>query len=753
MRTVNLFVRALPACVLALLLAATPAWAQAGATLSGTVTRAGSGEAMGGTTVVVEELKREARTAADGTFRFENLAPGEYHVVVRADGFTSRRTEVDVTAAGATVDLEVDLDVHFAEIVSVSPNPRAQFESYQATSVLAGQDLQKQLEPTVGETLRYESGIAMRGLGPGPSRPVIRGLDGDRVLVLQDGQRIGDLSSQSGDHGVTSNPAAASRIEVVRGPASLLYGANAIGGLVNVVTEQIPMAPVTGVKGRFTTDLASNAGQAGGAGDVTVGNGRFALNLGGGGRRSGDYDTPEGEVDNSQTRNGFFNVGGGWTGDRQYAGASYSYNDNKYGVPVLEEGEISLTPRTHAFSFRTGGQGLDGTISGYRATLGVRRYQHSELEGEEVGTTFKNNQVEFEGLASHKPFGKLSGTVGTWLLNRNFEAIGEEALSPPVDQQTYSAFLYEELTWPHFTLQFGGRVDDTTFEPDGGLPVRDFTTFSGSVGALIRPQAANDNVVIALNLARAARNPALEELYFFGPHPGNLAYEIGNPDLEAERGLGFEGSLRTRFGRVHTELTFFRNDIKDFIFRNPLTEEEFEAREDEFDDRFGVEHGEGEEEGGHHEGEFPYVEFLGADSVLWGVEAKAEVEIATGLFGEFQYDFVRGELSDTNDPLPRIPPYRVMGGLRYQKNAFQVGGNVIGVAEQTRVYGEELPTDGYGLLRLFASYSLQTGQATHTFTARLDNATNEAYRNHLNFLKDQILEIGRNFRLVYAVSF
>ncbi len=219
---------------------AVPASAQTGA-LIGKVTRAGSGEPMAGAAVVLEELKREARTGEDGTYRFDGLAPGAYHVSVRAEGYSSRRAEVTVATGTATLDLEVDLDLHFAEVLSVSPNPRPQFESYQPTSVLSADDLARQLQDTIGATLQSEPGVAMRSLGPGAARPVIRGLDGDRVLVMQDGQRMGDLSSQSGDHGVPVNPASAQRIEVVRGPATLLYGANAIGGLVNVVTDQIPV--------------------------------------------------------------------------------------------------------------------------------------------------------------------------------------------------------------------------------------------------------------------------------------------------------------------------------------------------------------------------------------------------------------------------------------------------------------------------------------------------------------------------------
>jgi hypothetical protein len=209
--------------------------------------------------VVLEELKTETISALDGSFRFDALAPGRYHISVRTPGYTSRRTEVAVSTERALVDVRVDPDLHFQEVTSVSADTRSQFDTYQPTTVLSGQELTKQLESSLGATLENQSGIASRSFGPAPSRPVIRGLDGDRVLILQDGQRTGDLSSQSGDHGVSLNPAAAETIEVVRGPATLLYGANAIGGLVNVITNDIPIKPVLGTSGEVTLDAGTAA--------------------------------------------------------------------------------------------------------------------------------------------------------------------------------------------------------------------------------------------------------------------------------------------------------------------------------------------------------------------------------------------------------------------------------------------------------------------------------------------------------------
>jgi iron complex outermembrane receptor protein len=574
---------------------------------------------------------------------------------------------------------------------------------------------------------------------------------------MQDGQRMGDLSSQSADHGVTVNPASAERIEVVRGPATLLYGSNAIGGLVNIITEDIPTQPVTRMGGNYTFDLGSAANEAGAAGAASVGNGRFALHVGGGGRRSSDVGTPEGEIDNSQSRSGFANVGLAWTGAKGYFGGSYGYDDTKYGAPIVEGGVIQLTPRKHAFTLRGGAQGLNGAFDSYRATLSVRRYKHEELEGEDIGTAFTNNTTDVEVMGSHRAVNRLKGTIGGWISDRAFDAVGAEALSPAVDQAGFAAFLYEELVWPHVTLQFGGRVDRTNYEPNGEEE-RDFTSGSGSAGLLFRPAGADDKVTIAVSVARAGRNPALEELFYYGPHPGNFAFEIGNPGLEPEHAFGFDLSLRWQGPRASGEITYFRNDIGNFVYTQPLTEEEFEARQDEFAERFptrgiGEEEPPAEGEGEEEEESFPIIEYVGADSILQGVEAHGDFQVAPQLIADATFDYVHGTVKDPDTPLPRIPPLRFQVGLRYQRNGLQAGGEVRLVATQDRVSSAETETDGYQLLRLFAAYTLSQGRVAHTITARLDNATNELYRNHLSLIKDLAPEMGRNFKLLYNVRF
>ena len=296
-------------------------------------------------------------------------------------------------------------------------------------------------------------------------------------------------------------------------------------------------------------------------------------------------------------------------------------------------------------------------------------------------------------------------------------------------------------------MQFGGRIDQTNYTPSGESK-RDFTNGSMSAGLLLRPAAADDRLTIAASVARAARAPALEEMFFFGVHPGNFALEVGNPGLRSENAFGVDLALRWRTPRASGEVTYFRNDISDYIFRRNMDAAEFDARLGEFVARFG-----GREPAGDEEGEFAFVEYVGADALLQGLESHADFQLTRGLTAEAGLDFVRGSLKASGLPLPRIPPLKVRTGLRYQRNALQVGGQVVGASKQDRLSTKETPTDGYTLLKLYGSYSFNGGGALHTITARLDNVTDELYRSHLSLIKDLVPEMGRNFKLVYSVGF
>lgn len=713
-----------------------PAFAQSTGTVSGLVTDAVSNDPLPDVPVTLEstKLSRQTKTDAVGRYTVANLPAGAYHVIVRVNQYLSFRQDVTVAAAPVTVDVYLVPELHFSEVTSVSPEGRNQFETFQATNVLGGQELTKSLQSTLGATLENEPGIALRSFGSGPARPVIRGLDGDRVLIVEDGLRMGDLSSQSGDHGVNANPAAATSIEVVRGPATLLYGSSAIGGLVNVVTADVPRSPVKRPSGDLTLDAGSAAPGGGGAGDVTLGNGRFALHLAGSGRRLQDMKTPEGTLANSFSRAGSAEVGAAYTAENGYVGASYAWDRTHYGIPLIEGGETNLDPRRQSVTVRGETRARKGFFDSLKGSFGVRRYRHDERDGDTVATSFTNNTTEANVLAHHRRVGRMSGSVGGSVFTRAFSVDGEEALSPAVDQKVGAAYVYEEVAaTPHAQVQFGGRMEYTSFAPKAGDVSRTFTNASTSVGLLLLP---TDQTTIAFSLASAARNPALEELYFHGPHRGNNAVENGASSLSSERATGFDASLRWRSPVITGEVTAFVNAISDFIYRRYV---------------------------GTVNQEFNLVDtvFAQADARLVGIESHADVKVGPLVWVEGGLDYVRGRFAASGDPLPRTPPLRGRLGARVQKNAFQAGVDGSFTARQDRVFTlatatgliGETPTAGYNLMKAFASYSFGSARALNTVTFRLDNATNATYRNHLNYLKDLTPEMGRNLSVVYNVKF
>ncbi len=716
-------------------LTAAPALAQNG-TVSGTLTNALSGDTVPNALVTLQSgtMSRQTRSGPDGKYSFSNVAAGTYELTIRLDGYLPERGNVNVSSAETTSDIQLSPELHFTEVTSVSPEAKDSFVSFQSTESLGGQQLTQELQPTLGATLENQAGVALRSFGPGPARPVIRGMDGDRVLIAENGLRMGDLSSQSGDHGVNVNPASAQRIEVVRGPATLLYGANAIGGLVNVVTNEIPTAPITKATGLLTFDAASGAPGGGGAGNVTVGNGRFAVNFAAAGRRQNDFKSPDGTIPNSFNRSGMAQVGAAYTADTGFLGASYGYDKTHYGIPFVEAGETNLNPRRQNFTVRGEKRGMGSFFDSFRGSLGVRRYRHDELDGEEVATAFRNDTSELELLAHHGAARKLHGAIGGSVLTREFEATGEEALSPLVNQKGFAAYLYEEINASSLVqLQVGGRVDRATFKPEADEPNTDFTNFSGSFGLVLTP---TEPVSLAFSVARASRNPALEELYFHGPHPGNNAVENGNPDLDSEHSLGFDASLRWRSSIASGEVTFFASRINDFIFRRFTGE---------VDDEEGL----------------AVTEFDQANARMVGMESHIDLRVTPILWVEGGLDYVRGDLTSLDLAMPRVPPLRGLAGLHLRRNAFEAGIDGTFTAKQDRVYAlgfsgttiGETPTDGYNLAKIFASYTFGTGTTANTITLRLDNATNTLYHNHLNYLKDLAPEMGRNFAVVYSVRF
>lgn len=698
-------------------------------TVGGRLQHSLSGDPVADALVDLAGTSWSGRTRRDGSFSLTGMPPGRYLLRVRADGFVELRIAVTVEARGAApLDLRLDPLLEFSDAVSVSAETRSRFEAAQPTAVLSGQELGKQLEGSLGAALRGQLGVAERSSGPGASRPVIRGLDGDRVLILQDTHGMGDVSSQSADHGVSVNPATASRIEVIRGPATLLYGSNAIGGLVNIVTNTIPTdqraAGAAAARGLATVDVGSGTPEAGAAVSTGWRAGRLAFQASGAARRSGDVGTPDGRVANTEARSVLATVAASWVGSRGYVGGSYGFDDGRYGLPAVGGGAwVTLTPRRHGVTARGEWRDLPHGLGSLRVSAVRRAYAHDEIEGGAVGTRFTNDLTEVTAMMAHRPMGRLSGTVGASGSWRAFSAVGVEALSPPVDQASAALFGFEEARWGRVSAQGGVRVETTRYRPARGRPPRDFTDVSLSGGGVWR---LAEPVTLTLSVASASRRPALEELYFDGLHIGNFAYEVGSAALGSERALGVDASLRWRVPRVSGELTWFRNAIDGFIFREPT--------------------------GSTVKG-FPVVHFVARDAALTGVEARADVQIASGVVAEVAVDGTRGTLSATREALPRIPPLRARLGARVQHLAWQAGAEVTLTARQARVYRHEPPTAGSTVLRLFSSWSFGRGTRLHTLTVRLDNAADTLHRNHLSYLKDAVAERGRSARVVHTMAF
>ncbi len=464
---------------------------------------------------------------------------------------------------------------------------------------------------------------------------------------------------------------------------------------------------------------------------MSAGNGTWALQVNGSARRAGDAHTPAGAVPNSQSRARAAGGALAYTRPDGFVGVAYQYVDTLYGVPFVESGETTLNPRRHRFDLRAERRNMNGFFTGLKFQGGYRNYHHDEIEGDgSVATAFSNKFAEGELLLNHRAVGRLTGTLGAWATHRDYSSAGEEALAPPTRQNSLAGFLYEELNFHHVSLQAGARVEHTAFDVDAaatperqGLRNRSFTSVSGSLGLLGH---LREDLTLALSFARAARNPSLEELYNFGPHAGNFAFEVGDPGLATEVGRGLDVSLRYRRPRFASEITYFRNSIDNFIFA-------FQT--------------------GAVEDDLQVVNFVAADALLQGFEAHADAGLTPYLWLEVGADAVRGERSNDAQALPRMPPTRGWVGLRLQKDGFHLEGELRGARRQARVYGVETATAGYTVVNLHGSYTWTTGSSVHTATLRLDNAADRLYRNHLSYIKEVAPELGRALKLVYSVRF
>jgi iron complex outermembrane receptor protein len=703
------------------------AQAQREGTLRGSISFEGQGTPLHNVIVTIVQLKRSVETDDSGAYVFQQVPPGSYTVLAHLEGFPDVVKTVQVTAgAMATLDFRLELTGPREQItVTATGTEQTTFEAIQSVTALDTNRLAEEAHPSLGEVLDKEPGVAKRSFGPGSSRPVIRGFDGDRVLILQDGLRTGSVGSQSGDHGEPVDVLSLERVEVVRGPATLLYGSNAIGGVVNAVTGHD--FAHEGVRGYITALGGTTNNQAGVSGGIEYGIKNWMIWGNASTQRTADYDTPIGEIPNSKSRYGSGLGGFGYYGEKPFFSLSYSYDDRRYGVPFAsffegeEDGLIDIEMRRHDVRFAGGVRNLERFIDSFRLTLNYSNYEHRELEGEEVGTVFHNDHFVVRGVFDQRRTARHSGSFGFWGLWRDYETIGAEALAPPVKQNAFAFFGLQEIGSERVRFQFGGRVERNRYEP-AGLPDRTFTGFSGAAGTRV---TLWEGGALAANYTHSYRAPALEELYNFGPHIGNLTFEIGNPNLRRESNDGLDVSLRHVRDRVQAVANFFYYRLNNFVFLAPT---------------------------GEFEDGLPVANYLQEDSRYVGTELGLDLGLHRNLWLNLGMDYVDAEL-ESGVPLPRIPPLRARLGLDFRYRGLSLRPELVMAGEQDSLFTNETPTAGYGVFNIVGSYSISRQHFAHIFTFNAFNLNDKLYRNHLSFIKELAPEIGRGIRASYTLRF
>ena len=734
---------------------ACPAQTQNMGALTGTATLGGENRPLHNAMIHIPKLGRSVETSEDGKFTFENVPAGEYEVVAHMHDMGDERRRV-VIRPGETLTLAFALrleTIRTEMTVTATGQEETALEAVQSVASVGSLELTgKASASSLGELLEDQTGVAKRSFGPGNSRPVVRGFDGDRVLVLQDGIRTGTLSSQSGDHGEPIDASSIERVEVVRGPGTLLYGSNAIGGVVNIIDDhaRIDGHDHEGVRGHVSGTGGTNNAQGGGSGSFEFGRKGWFFWGGGGGTRSGDYSAPTGRIFNSRSDLKHANAGFGKRTSAASFSLQYNVQDGFYGIPFASEFHGHDGDETVGIAFRRQQVRLNGSLlqpgsfgERFDVKLSYSDWNHKELEGAAIGTEFFNKQFVYRGELVQKRRGPWSGSVGFWGMERDFKAVGEEALAPPVDQSAFAVFGLQQLNFERVRLQFGGRVENNRYNPRGPLAVHDheegeeeeeeehtenapkrgFTGLSLGAGANFRLWSGGAFVA---NYSHSYRAPSLEELYNFGPHVGNVTFEAGNPLLERERSDGIDLSLRHQAGRVRAEYNFFYYRMNSLIYLAPT---------------------------GHIEDGLPEADYLQANGQYFGHEMKFQVSLHDSLSLITGLDQVTANVTSANTPLPRIPPFRARAGFDYRKKGVHLRPELVMSWRQDKVSPNEVPTAGYVVPNLNASYTIAGQHALHVFSANFFNLSDRVYRNHLSFIKEFAPEIGRGVRFSYTLHF
>ncbi|GGJ87644.1 TonB-dependent receptor [Pseudomonas matsuisoli] len=654
-----------------------------------------------------------------------------------------------------------------AETINLSPqivtaNPLQQTALASPTSIVSGDDLVKRESGQLGETLRNLPGVSASYFGPAASRPIIRGFDGDRIRILRNGVGALDASSLSYDHAVPYDSANAERIEVVRGPAALLYGGSAVGGVVNTLDNRIPTAPVEGIHGGGEVRYGGADTTRSAAGKIEAGNGQFALHVDGNSRQFNDTripghahssrqhaidgDTRQHRVDNSDGRQDGGAVGGSYHWDHGYVGLSYDEYDGNYGSPAEDAVRIDMEQRHYAMASEI--RDLEGPFSSVKLDFGHTTYEHREIEDGEVGTTFKNDGYEARVEARHQPFGPVEGVVGLQVASSRFQALGEEAFVPKTDTDSGALFILEDWqATERLDLTLGGRLEHTRLRPDAGGNERfenaesshSFTAGSLSFGSLY---TLTDIWSLAGTLSYTERAPTFYELYANGPHEATGTYEVGDADAEKEKSWSTDLALRFDNDRHKGSVGVFYSRFSNYIGL---------LGSGRYLDEDGAEVDAGDDEA------LPEYLYSGVKADFWGIEAQDHWHLAQTPYGEFALqssaDYTRAKNKDTGEPLPRISPLRLNTALLWNLQQWQASVGVEHASAQRRVPDEELSTDGYTTLNASLGYHFDLGDSQWLAFIKGDNLNNQTVRYASSILRDEVPAAGRSIEAGVKVAF
>lgn len=680
-------------------------------------------------------------TNPEGYFSFDNLEAENYTLRITHVAYKEYLSEIkfDETNNSVFVFYIIPKTIEISAVIVTDQNMMSKLENIQElTNVLKGKELHKNLGLTLAATLKNETGLAIRSMGPAPARPVIRGLGGDRVFISEDGIKTSDLSATSPDHAVTIEPFSIERIEVIRGPKVLTKTPVTIGGVVNVVRNEIPPQIHDGIFGHtgFYGESANRGYLASIVSEIPVN--PFAVRFELSKKNASDLSTPIGRLNNSYSENINYAVSSSYFPSFGVIGVSFRKFELDYGIPG---GFIGAHPNGVDISMYKNQFNLSNTInidSKYFDKLNIKYswslYRHKEFEKSgNIGSEFRILNQSGEINLPHKKIGIFeNGIAGVSFEYRDFD-IGGFVFTSPTKSFDIAAFLYEEFSIGKFSLETSARLNYARITPQkekpnakiGYVRERIFNTYSLSASILYE---LTNIVFIGANLSKSSRIPTIEELFSEGPHLAAYSYEIGDPNLSAETGFGSEIFIYHNFKNLFFHLNYFRNDLNNYIIpRNT--------------------------------GKINYATFLpiyassGVPALLYGFEGQIKWQFMENMNLEISSSYTKGKFKNDGNSLPQIPPLKTIVGINYQADNFNIGINSEIVTKQNEVDKFEQPTPGYAILNSFGQYSFEVGIFIHSISLNIENILDKEYRNHLSRVKIILPEAGINFRLTYKLFY